>query len=104
MQKGNNLNNTSQTINVTIKSNETYQYNLGAFGDEEGANITRQAQHYEISSLKRDSDFVTINYEYKPSLNYVGTDDVELKSARGSDGASANNKIIITTIKFVIIN
>ena len=93
-----------QTVNVTIHSNESYKYDLGIFGDEEGAAITRQAMHYQISSAQRSLDFSKVFYEYKPSLNYTGTDVVELKSARGSDGASANNKIIVTTIKFTISN
>ena len=94
----------SETINVTIRSNEDYSFALGKFGDEEGATIDRQAMHYEISSIIRNPDFVNVTYKYKPSLNYVGTDEVELRSARGSDGASPNDKIIITTIKFTITN
>jgi len=34
----------------------------------------------------------------------MNTEEVELKSMRGSEGASANNNIIITTIKFNISN
>jgi hypothetical protein len=92
----------SQTINVTIKTNGTYQYDLGAFGDEEGASINQQALHYDTSVIGRN--LTTATYKYKPSLGFIGTDEVELKSERGSDGASPNNKVIFTTIKFTITN
>ena len=45
-----------------------------------------------------------IIYTYTPTTNFVGKDEVQLKSSRGSDGSSANNKIILTTIKFTITN
>ena len=97
-------NNITKTIDVAIKSNEDYLYDLGGFGDEEGASISRQATHDQLSLLTRDSNFVSIIYKYKPALNYIGTDEVELKSERGSDGGSRNDNIIITTIKFTISN
>ena len=92
-----------QTTNVTIKAGEEYAYNLGSFGDDEGATITRQAMHYQISTANRDTTFFSnITYHYKPALNYVGTDAVELTSQRGSDGSGPNNIIVITTIKFTV--
>jgi len=93
-----------QVIKVTIKSNEDYSYDLGGYGDEEGASIIRQATHYQMSYLIRDSNSVNITYKYKPAENYVGTDEVELKSEKDSDGAGPNDIIIITTIKFTITN
>ncbi len=91
----------AKTINVVLKNNEDYSYDLGGFGDEEGVTITQQAMHYQISSLNRDT---YITYQYKPALNYTGTDEVKLKSAKRSNGIGPSNKITITTIKFTITN
>ena len=94
----------SNTINVSIKANENYSYDLGAFGYEEGAIIDEQAIHYDSSFIKRDLNTGQETYTYKPSAGYLGNDEVKLKSERGSDGASPNNKIIYTTIEFTITN
>lgn len=91
------------SITVTLTRNGTYHFDLGYFGDEEGASIRRQATHFILSKLDRDTTG-KIGYTYTPALNFTGTDEVELKSMRGSDGASANNNIIFTTIKFNISN
>ena len=92
----------SKTIKVTIKANEHYNYDLGTFGDEEGASINQQAIHYDVSFIERGLNTAKATYKYTPRLGYVGTDKVELKSERGSDGASPNDKIILTTIEFTI--
>lgn len=92
----------TKTIDVELNANQAYQYDLGSFGDEEGASIEQQTSHYADSKIVREKDFVTLTYHYQPANNYTGTDEVVLKSARGSDGASPNDEITITTIKFVI--
>lgn len=91
------------SINSTIRLNNSYEYELGGFGDEEGATITKQASHFSLSALERLSAG-NIIYNYTPSINFVGTDEIEIRSARGSNGASANNKIILTTIKITVTN
>lgn len=103
-EKNGALNIGRQTVEVKIKNSESYSYDLGGFGDEEGASIARQAAYYQTSSLVRDTGSANIIYHYKPAANYAGTDEVELKSAKGSDGASPNDRITITTIKFTITN
>lgn len=102
-KKDESINSTTKTINVSIKSNQTYQYDLGGFGDEEGASISRQASHFQVSKTER-VNYVKIIYTYTPTQNYVGTDEVELKAERGSDGASPNKDITIFVIKFKITN
>ena len=94
-----------ETITKNLKVNESYEYNLGSFGDEEGAGISKQAQHFSISEI----DYTQINssviiYKFKPALNFEGVDEVQLKSSRGSDGSGPNKNIIYTNIKFVIAN
>ena len=93
-----------QTITQTIRANQIYQFDLGNFGDEEGASISKQAANYSISFVDRDLNTGIIIYKYVPATNYVGIDEVEITSARGSNGASPNNKIVYTMIKFIITN
>lgn len=98
------------TIYATINVNETYQYDLGNFGDEEGATISSQAIHFQISKIEIDTNsYSKYYYTYIPAQNYIGADEVEITSARGSDGSgsgfsSRNRDILVTLIKFTISN
>jgi hypothetical protein len=83
---------------ASISTSETYTYNLGSFGDEEGASIEKQAENFEISKLERTFPSGEIIYTYKPKSGFVGTDYVELKISRGSNGASPNTNISILKI------
>ena len=94
----------TQTIIQTLRANQSYQFDLGNFGDEEGASISKQATNFSTSSVDREIYTGKVIYKYVPATNFVGTDEVEIKSARGSDGASLNNKLVHTTIKFTITN
>jgi len=85
-------------VNATISNSEIYTYNLGSFGDEEGASIEKQAENFEISKLERNFPSGEIIYTYKPKSSFVGTDYVELKTSRGSNGASPNTNISILKI------
>ncbi len=95
---------TYQTITQSLKANQSYQFDLGTFGDEEGANISQQAVYFAISSIDKDINTGKAIYKYIPATNFVGTDEVEIKSARGSNGSNANNKIVYTKIKFTFTN
>ena len=91
-----------ETITRSLKVNEGYQFDLGAFGDEEGAAISIQANHFFSSDLHIDVNTGRITYTYRPARDFIGSDEVEIRSARGSNGASQNNKISFTVIKFTI--
>jgi len=95
---------TPNQINVKLSANETYQFDLGNFGDEEGASISRQATFFSVSTLEREINTGKVIYKYIPATNFVGTDEVQIKSDRGSNGASPNNNISYITIKFTITN
>ncbi|MBK8806953.1 MAG: hypothetical protein IPO21_10040 [Bacteroidales bacterium] len=96
-------NKTDKTIDVELKANELYKYNTRISGDEEGVGISSQASHYTISEVIRDSTAnYTCVYNYKPELNYTGTDQVELKLSTGSDGGSPSTNIEYIKIKFNI--
>ena len=85
------------TENVTISNSETYQYNLGGFGDEEGVKISKQAEHYEISELNRSE---TIVYIYKPEEGFSGSDLVKIEIITGSDGSSPGSVSKVVEINF----
>lgn len=85
-------------VNATISNSEIYTYNLGSFGDEEGASIQKQTENFEISKLERNFPSGEIIYTYKPQSGFVGTNYVELKTSRGSNGASPNTNIRILKI------
>ena len=93
------------TINVALKQNQSYRYDLGGFGDEEGAGISKQASHYLVSKTFYDTTgLANIFYTYTPAFNYVGIDEVELKSSKGSNGSGYNPRVTYTTLKFTISN
>lgn len=85
-------------VTATISTSEIYTYNLGSFGDEEGAYIEKQAENFEISKLERNFPSGEIIYTYKPKSGFIGTDYVELKISKGSTGASLNTNISILKI------
>ena len=98
------VNTPANIIRISLGRNETVHYDLGYFGEEEGALISKQPSHYLASKTDRDINTGKIMYTYTPASDFAGTDEVVLKSMRGSDGASANNNIIFTTIRFNISN
>ena len=90
-------------INVIIDNSSTYEYYIGGFGDEEGAEIQIQAAHFERSEIVDYINDRRVDYIYKPTSGYVGNDYVEIKAERGSDGTSPNNRIILLKITFNIL-
>lgn len=87
------------TENVNISKTETYEYDLGGFGDEDGARISKQAGHYQISELNRNE---TIVYTYKPMKGFLGSDLVRIEIITGSDGSSPGKVSKVVEIKFNI--
>lgn len=77
------------TIHVTIKNSDTYTYNTGIGGDEDGAKIIKQARNHQISELRRNekTNWIVF-YDYKPKANFTGIDYIEIETYEGSDGAS----------------
>jgi hypothetical protein len=92
----------SSRIDITLENTEVYHLELGTFGDEEGPSIIEDAQH-ALSSKILGKLWEFRIYEYIPDSNYTGHDFVKIKTERGSDGASPNDKIEIISINFKII-
>jgi hypothetical protein len=79
-------------LNIQLQNTETYDYDLCISGDEEGAAIIVQAQHYEVSELIRNSSTNwSIVYRYKPEENYTGNDHVEIETCTGGQGVTCTN-------------
>lgn len=76
------------SVSITLRNTGTYHYQTVG-GDEEGARIVTQAQHYSISEIRRNAEthWVAV-YVYQPAPGFVGRDYVQLEIMTGSDGAS----------------
>lgn len=91
-----------ESLSVSIRNTELYQHPTVG-GDEEGARISIQAQHYNISEIRRDSATKWIaTYLYQPAAGYTGTDDVELELFTGSDGGTAPTNVKKARLHFVV--
>lgn len=98
-----NDNETHKTKSVDLKVNELYEYDTKISGDEEGASVYAQASHFEVSEIIRDSstNYSSV-YTYKPVLDYIGADQVEIKLSTGSDGAGSSTNFEYIKINFNI--
>lgn len=96
--------NTLETVSVSLKNTETYQYPTVG-GDEDGARISTQANHFSISEIRRNAEtnWVAV-YVYRPTADFVGSDYVEVEISTGSDGASSPTTVKTVAFRFVIQN
>ena len=79
-------------VDISLVNTQTYTYDLNLCGDEEGASIITQAEHYELSEIVRDSTTqFCVMFKYKPITGFIGSDYVKVEINSGSDGASAGN-------------
>jgi hypothetical protein len=80
--------NSFDMVNVSLKNTETYQYPTVG-GDEDGAMVSKQANHYSISEIRHNAEtnWVAV-YVYQPAAGFVGSDQAQIKIFTGSDGAS----------------
>ena|ERR1700712_2291202 len=90
---------TDKTINKTITANQRSEIIFDNIGDEEEASIYTQPAHASVSKIDRPGKPI---YVYVPAVDFVGVDQVKLKFATGSDGASPNTVLSYTIIKFTV--
>lgn len=91
-------------IEVTINNSDDYELDLMISGDEEGATIKTQAQHFQKSELIRESSTNwSIVYRYTPLSNYTGIDFVEIETCTGGKSTGCSN-VDIVRINFTITN
>lgn len=94
------------TLDVTLKSSETYRLNLKTYGDEDDlSEIVEQAQQYSISSITKASTSSDFNDVYTYITNAVpkfsnATDRVVLKVYEPTTHHHIEETII--TINFTI--
>ncbi len=87
-----------EEINVNVTNSQTYHYDFGICGDEEGVSIVTPPAHAETCSILRDSTTqFCCQLEYKASAGYTGSDFVEVQTNTGSNGASEGE---LNTIRF----
>jgi hypothetical protein len=99
-----NIQGASNETNVTLKNTESYSRTF-VLGDEEGASIAVQAQHYETSELVRDaSTNFNVVYRYKPTTDFVGNDYVILHIYYNKTGESSSAYTETERINFTITN
>jgi hypothetical protein len=93
---------TTETVNVTLKNTETYEYPTVG-GEEEGARVSAQASHFSVSEIRRDSatNWVAV-YVYRPATGFVGSDRSEVEILTGSDGGSAPSNVKKVVFHFAI--
>ena len=91
-----------ETVSVSLKNTETYQYPTVG-GDEEGARISVQANHYSTSEIRRNAEtnWVAV-YVYRPAAGFVGSDYAEIEILTGSAGASSPTSVKRVAFRFVV--
>jgi hypothetical protein len=100
-RKSNNDSVAQQTTTPILKKNQSFAYDFGLIGIEDGLTISQQAKHFETSTLQRDNGG-NIMYYYKPQLDYVGNDDVVITLSVSNGGAVV--RTTATKINFTIKN
>ncbi len=96
--------NSFDMVSVSLKNTETYQYPTVG-GDEDGAMVSKQANHYSISEIRRNAETSWVAaYVYQPAAGFVGSDRAEIKIVTGSDGASPPTHTKTVVFRFDIHN
>ena len=98
------MENVDREVDMTINNSDDYEMDLMISGDEEGATIQTQAQHFQKSELIRDSSTNwSVVYKYEPLPNYTGMDFVEIETCTGVETTGCSN-IEVVRINLIITN
>ena len=101
--KADNKVNPEKVIEVTLRNSQEYRHDFQISGDEEGATIKMQPQHYAVSELVRnESTQWSVTYLYRPEPGYVGTDFAVIETCTGGGEFCTNFKTV--RINFTIIS
>ena len=94
----------SESSDVALRSVDTFRFPTVG-GDEEGARIIVQAEHYNVSEIRRNAETSWIAvYVYQPKAGYTGPDYAVIEIQSGSNGASPPTNIRTVAFRFVISN
>ncbi len=101
----------SNSMNVTIAPNQSYELNLNSSGV---VSVSKQASHYQISETSFDSKTGSIIYKYVPAVDYIGSDEVILSNTKaatnsgsachGSHGSNNDNTTYSTSYTIIKLN
>ncbi len=95
-----------ETINATVSADNGYKLNIANLGE---VKINRQALHFAVSQIGIDVKEGTPVYTYVPAAGFIGTDEVELFSAKSfrstggvCSGSHYDTYMTSTVIKFIV--
>lgn len=71
----------TETFSIELKANQSYTFTLPKNKRDDSYEITTQSTHYVISEVGKDASGNRI-YQYTPSLNYIGADQVVLANPK----------------------
>jgi len=73
-----------EAVKVSLQNGKMYQYPTVS-GDEDGARIALQPQHYMISEIRRNAETNWVaTFVYQPTAGFVGSDYAEIEIPTGS--------------------
>ncbi|PIR12874.1 MAG: hypothetical protein COV50_07330 [Flavobacteriales bacterium CG11_big_fil_rev_8_21_14_0_20_35_7] len=78
--------------NITIISGQSATYSISNFLTEGSTNISKQAEHFNISAIIFGR--AGIEYKYKPIDDFVGVDYVEISQLASTGDNKINQKTI----------
>ncbi|MBS1946336.1 MAG: hypothetical protein JST47_01080 [Bacteroidetes bacterium] len=103
----------SNSINVTISSNQTYQLHLSGYA---AVNIFKQASHYRASETVLNASNGSFTYIYLPITGFKGTEKVVLAGTNlvrvpnkninypGTNNSANSYSTSYTTINITVAN
>ena len=97
------VNVTTENVDVTIQSGDTYTHDFGVLGIESSVAIKKQATHAEISSLQGRDHQDHTKFTYKAQPGFSGTDEVQIQFCH-SAGSGKCDSMHITKLRFTVNN
>jgi hypothetical protein len=80
----------TQTVEASIKSNETYSFVLPTNTSSSFYQITTQAVNSSVSQIVANTDG-SIMYQYTPAANFTGTEDIVISNAEETHTCGERN-------------
>jgi hypothetical protein len=77
----------SHQINVSLKANESYSFQIPHAGDADDVmQIKKQAIHSSNSQVSPVANSTNTLFEYTPAVDFTGSDEVVVASVEGTNG------------------
>lgn len=75
-----------QTVDASLKVNESYTFTLPASKEDAGYLISTQASNFRVSEIGLDATGENMVYTYTPMIDFVGQDQVVISSPEENEG------------------